>query len=87
MRKQGGHCEGSRLGGTTCLHAIAPACAQPRLSGRWRVLLAMTLLSDFANGHMLPVITRRPSFGNTNAKKFLTKPIFMYLMIGSIIPS
>ena len=64
------------------------ACLRaPPALGTWRALFPMTLLSDFANGHMLPVITRRPSFGNTNAKKFLTKPIFMYLMIGSIIPS
>ena len=46
-------------------------------------LFPMTFPSDFTNDHHnggLP-------FSYSTAKKFLTKSIFMYLMVGSIIPS
>jgi hypothetical protein len=45
-------------------------------------LLAMKLPSDFANDHH----NRGLSFSNSNAKNFLTKTIFVYLMVGNIIP-
>jgi hypothetical protein len=52
------------------------------LTGRM-ALLVMTPLSDFANDHHSGGL----SFSNSNAKNFLTKNIFMYLMVGSAIPS
>ena len=39
--------------------------------------------SDFANDYHNAGL----SFLDSNAKNFLTKSIFMYLMVGSIIPS
>jgi hypothetical protein len=46
-------------------------------------LFPMTFPSDFTNDHDnggLP-------FSYSTAKNFLTKSIFMYLMVGSVIPS
>jgi hypothetical protein len=43
----------------------------------------MPLLSDFANDYHNMGL----SFPNSNPKKFLTKTIFVYLMVGNIILS
>jgi hypothetical protein len=51
--------------------------------GGRRTLLARTPLSDFANDYH----NMGHSFPNSNAKNFLTKTIFTYLMVGNIIPS
>ena len=47
----------------------------------------MTLLLDFSNDPTLPEITGGPLFVHTNAKIFLTKLIFVCLMVGNIAPS
>ena len=54
-----------------------------RASPALGALFPMTLPSDFANDHHNGGL----SFFNSTAKNFLTKSIFMYLMVGSIIPS
>jgi hypothetical protein len=49
---------------------------------RVQALLVMIPLSDFANDHHNGSL----SSSNSNTKNFLTKTIFMYLMVGSIVP-